>query len=670
MPSLEQITQSGMFSVDNSSKLSPSLISLGEELLAEEFAANINSERLSVEDVWTNYWSYKEDSRLWNLQKDIEWRAVLPEYKGIIKSVLSCINPSLMENLIKNLIQNYQKASEEREGLYNPFIDDLIFSSALVSLPTISDAIRLTVTGILIENLQNLGSTEKFNGGYFDSYANHMKRKLFYALHAVNHPVADKYLSNCGIPDIDFVMMMNDRPIEGAASLLTKKIVDGDIYFKIPRGDNLVDLTVELVHKLKMEKEIEELITSPKWFVRYAASEILCTLKSPLLTKYITKLLCDPASEVGLNLAYNLSPENGAELSEEVCKILYSKNENDVVNAITAIQKLLYKPAIPRLIELVKKGSALVSNCSIKALLDMKATELKDLLIEKFYKNPNGQGNELEALAELGCKESVELYLNSSYEQCNYGISLNTLIKKSGYKMTIEKVKSFSNSPKSQAQAAIFYFAQNPKEWNEVISICKWKNFEFESTLISGLLDISEWSDISSAVPYLINVLMYKTGEDYQKQAVCDHARWALFRSKYVPSVSEAFLLFNSNSKYAKSFALTLLEKNYDDNFAKLIMDSFSTQESWIQEQITNTFKKIKHLPASTFLVSQIGKVESYVDCDISQALGQTATPESLAKYIILNGLRVDGLGGVTINQMHISTKPQGYIAPHLCITK
>ena len=75
---LEKIVETGMVSLDNSRNIRPEMISFAETLVAEEFAEAINSGRLSVEDAYNNFWSYEEDSKLWNLAGDKRWRSILP----------------------------------------------------------------------------------------------------------------------------------------------------------------------------------------------------------------------------------------------------------------------------------------------------------------------------------------------------------------------------------------------------------------------------------------------------------------------------------------------------------------------------------------------------------------------------------------------------------------
>jgi hypothetical protein len=58
MPTLDQITKTGMISLDSSSQVSMSMFSLGEQMVAEMFAEAINSQRITVTDAYFNFWSY------------------------------------------------------------------------------------------------------------------------------------------------------------------------------------------------------------------------------------------------------------------------------------------------------------------------------------------------------------------------------------------------------------------------------------------------------------------------------------------------------------------------------------------------------------------------------------------------------------------------------------
>ena len=58
--------------------------SFQEVLTAKQFADEINSGKLSIEDAYKYFWSYEEDAKLWGLPKDREWRALLPDWEPVL----------------------------------------------------------------------------------------------------------------------------------------------------------------------------------------------------------------------------------------------------------------------------------------------------------------------------------------------------------------------------------------------------------------------------------------------------------------------------------------------------------------------------------------------------------------------------------------------------------
>jgi hypothetical protein len=137
MPTLEQITDP-VFSTDSNKSMHREFVPFNEELTAEMFADEINSGRMSVEDAYNNFWSYKEDADFWDLPKDREWRALLPNWRNIIKFMFARLSDTNSE-LLANKISSYAleiRDSDNDNYKFNPFMDDLN------KLKTYSNSIR------------------------------------------------------------------------------------------------------------------------------------------------------------------------------------------------------------------------------------------------------------------------------------------------------------------------------------------------------------------------------------------------------------------------------------------------------------------------------------------------------------------------------------------------
>jgi len=140
MPTLEKIAETGMFSVDSDGSFSPSMFSLGEELVAEDFAAEINSGRLSVETAWRDYWSYVEDKELWGLEglADDDYRAILPPWRKTLFSLAALLKKEKAGELVEVLSKNYFTAKKAlQDNHYNPFFWDLYASLRILGLSDI-----------------------------------------------------------------------------------------------------------------------------------------------------------------------------------------------------------------------------------------------------------------------------------------------------------------------------------------------------------------------------------------------------------------------------------------------------------------------------------------------------------------------------------------------------
>ena len=94
--------------------------SFQEVLTDNQFADEINSGKLSVRDAWVHFFSYEEDVELWELPKDREWRALLPDWTRIINIVISLLPYS--ESEFQSVLQNsYELTKDKFDGNYNPF---------------------------------------------------------------------------------------------------------------------------------------------------------------------------------------------------------------------------------------------------------------------------------------------------------------------------------------------------------------------------------------------------------------------------------------------------------------------------------------------------------------------------------------------------------------------
>jgi hypothetical protein len=138
MPTLDQITQTGMFTLDANLKAMPVMLSLGEELVAEEFAQEINAGRISIEDAYKHFWSYVEDKELWglNVLSDEDCRALLPAWRNVFIDLFEIIDYNLkikFSYLTTKNSFNFQSLFGQSKIFehYSPFEDDLFLTARL-----------------------------------------------------------------------------------------------------------------------------------------------------------------------------------------------------------------------------------------------------------------------------------------------------------------------------------------------------------------------------------------------------------------------------------------------------------------------------------------------------------------------------------------------------------
>jgi len=134
MPTIEQIIETGIFSVDSNRNFHRQFFPFNEQLTSKLFAEEINSGGLSIRDAYVNFWSYEEDAELWELPKDREWRALLPAWNRILLHMATMLRLDKSQELITNFSDSYFKAKAQlTKGEYNLFFDDLQFTITLSS---------------------------------------------------------------------------------------------------------------------------------------------------------------------------------------------------------------------------------------------------------------------------------------------------------------------------------------------------------------------------------------------------------------------------------------------------------------------------------------------------------------------------------------------------------
>ncbi|MDP2749993.1 MAG: HEAT repeat domain-containing protein, partial [Nanoarchaeota archaeon] len=131
---LEKIAETGIFFEDNNKSLHSTMVSFNEQLTAQEFAAEINSGRLSVREAYDNFWSYEEDKELWG----VEGKSLLPDCKKVLIGTATMLESEKCHELISIVAESYfnTKKDGQENGqirIYSPFISDLVLASKLIT---------------------------------------------------------------------------------------------------------------------------------------------------------------------------------------------------------------------------------------------------------------------------------------------------------------------------------------------------------------------------------------------------------------------------------------------------------------------------------------------------------------------------------------------------------
>ncbi|MDP2749768.1 MAG: hypothetical protein Q8O89_02970 [Nanoarchaeota archaeon] len=129
MLDLKEIVETGIFSLDSHESLHSTMVSFNEQLVAQEFADEINSGRISVRDAYNYFWSYEEDKELWG----VGGRALLPAWQTIMLAVASTLKQEKAQELVEIVNESYFHARiETGKQRYNPFLANLFFAAKRV----------------------------------------------------------------------------------------------------------------------------------------------------------------------------------------------------------------------------------------------------------------------------------------------------------------------------------------------------------------------------------------------------------------------------------------------------------------------------------------------------------------------------------------------------------
>lgn len=118
--------------------------SFQEILAAKQFADEINSGTLNIENAWLNCWSYEINRELWNLDCNRTWLTLKPAMRKIVAYVMSKTsveNKVRIERVILSSYRKFQQMLDRRykrdnldiefgikRSVYNPFMHDAAFS--------------------------------------------------------------------------------------------------------------------------------------------------------------------------------------------------------------------------------------------------------------------------------------------------------------------------------------------------------------------------------------------------------------------------------------------------------------------------------------------------------------------------------------------------------------
>jgi bilin biosynthesis protein len=179
MPTLEQITDP-VFSADSNRSLHREFVPFNEELTAEMFADEINSGRMSVEDAYNNFWSYKEDAKLWRLQEEINCREILPRWKNILNSISEHLNEEKVIDLFTSLSKNYVNSNVSfNPRAFNVFEESYRFALEIASK---SKSLQMQIGSKLMERLE----TAKYPGEK-NTFLSYLRALKYYDRRILNY---------------------------------------------------------------------------------------------------------------------------------------------------------------------------------------------------------------------------------------------------------------------------------------------------------------------------------------------------------------------------------------------------------------------------------------------------------------------------------------------------
>lgn len=117
---LEEISQTGIFSSTQQRGLSRQFAPFNEHIAVDCLAKELNSEGLSVQEAYLDFWTYTESKEIWGLPQTRSWRSILPDWRPMILSLAPLVDSRVAEEVLYALVGSFSdyRGSECRYDLF------------------------------------------------------------------------------------------------------------------------------------------------------------------------------------------------------------------------------------------------------------------------------------------------------------------------------------------------------------------------------------------------------------------------------------------------------------------------------------------------------------------------------------------------------------------------
>lgn len=394
MVNLEQITQAGMLSIDSRQQFHPEMVSLAEQMMAEEFAEEINSGRVSIEDAYTNFWSHNSNND--------KGPYLIPKWVPLVRQIAPGLSMPMSTKLSNFLVSRYELFEEQKNGEYNPFFSDLVLNAQILQCTEKdNEEIKRQLDPVIILGLANKGAVVEFitqgmQKGHMLSYGNIVPQKI-----------GSEIISG------DIIDSISPKILH---PFLTKYMTNPHSRYKKKAADSLT--------RIMNEKDARSLIATmanPRNPNRLATLAAICTCELDIAVDYITTTLLDPVCDEGIrDVIFTNCESRNEKVGRAIVEYIRTTKKGDEKDALEALASSQTKTAYQEYAKILNDDNHPLQRLAIDAAGYSENYRLVELLKNYVVRKGQYRKEAIDSIFSIGGKAATDFLIGQLSERNLY----------------------------------------------------------------------------------------------------------------------------------------------------------------------------------------------------------------------------------------------------------